>query len=123
MDDDDIILDTLVKDLKELKYTGEMSIAYNGEEAQEIIGSQSIDFIICDYFMPGVSGKDFLTYVRSKPKYKDIPFLMLTSNNDFETVNECIELGVSNYLLKPWNLADLEKKILSSWKKSYDIKM
>lgn len=121
VDDDALMLETLAKDLRKMEFKGVFQHACNGEEAIEMLAKHDIDFIICDYYMPEISGIEFLKYVRENKDYKEMPFIMLTSNNDIEQVNEVIEEGVSNYLIKPWTEEQLTKKIKSSWARSYKL--
>jgi two-component system chemotaxis response regulator CheY len=69
--------------------------------------------------MPGGSGLDLLKFVRSNPRFQKLPFLLLTTENDKDTIMQAIKLGVSAYLLKPWIHGELVAKIEACWKKHY----
>lgn len=118
IDDDESILNQLEQDLSKLGFKGKILRAINGEEAIEVISSQNYmsmpqRFVICDIVMPKKNGIEFLEEFRGvlDPK-KEVPFLLLTSRADKELVLKAIKLGVTQYLLKPWNDQLLMQKIV-----------
>ena len=48
-----------------------------------------------------MSGLEFLEKIKLDPAYSKIPILILTANNDRETIRKIINLGVTDYILKP----------------------
>jgi two-component system, chemotaxis family, chemotaxis protein CheY len=76
-----------------------------------------VDFIISDWNMPGKTGLDFLNWTRSQAVYKNLPFLILTTENEQAKIMSAISAGVSNFLLKPWEAEELSKKVLMCWQK------
>ena len=75
--------------------------AVDGFDAIKVLGSAPIDIIICDVMMPGCDGLQFLQLKSKYPEYKDIPVVMLTSEDDAETVVACLEAGASDHIRKP----------------------
>ncbi len=72
-------------------------------------GINGIQLVVCDMDMPEVSGIDVLERVRKDiPR---IPFLMLTANRSSDAVTKAAELGVSGYMVKPFQQADLQEKV------------
>lgn len=112
---------SLKKSLKNLGFRGEIFEADQVSLARDILTNNplylNMDFIISDVDMPGESGIDFLTYVKSSAKYSKIPFLILSAITNKGTVLDAIDKGVDNYLLKPWDDNSLLKKMESSWQK------
>lgn len=51
--------------------------------------------------MPKVSGIQVLEAVKSDPKLKSIPVVMLTSSNEGPDIERCFELGANSYIVKP----------------------
>lgn len=76
-----------------------------------------VEVILCDMNMPGASGLDFLKQVRSTPKGKNIPFLMITTEGAMKTVTEAVMAGVTGYLLKPLTQQNLYDKLGDAFKK------
>ncbi len=113
----------LVKsELRSYNMTGKMYEGENGNEGYKVLietvdTEMAVQFIICDMVMPEASGIDLLKKVRAHDQLKDVPFLMLTSESDRDTVMEALKEGTSNYLLKPWNKASFKEKLEFCWKK------
>ena len=83
----------------------------DAESALAKMQDRSYDLIISDWKMEPVSGLDFLKRVRANENLKSIPFLMVTAAGTTAEVAMAKEAGVSNYIVKPFNLATLRKKI------------
>ena len=85
--------------------------AKDGKDALELLGAKvEIDIIICDWNMPRMSGLELLQHVRTMDR--DMPFIMLTGRADSNSVKEARDLGVSDYLVKPFSPQDLERKLV-----------
>jgi CheY-like chemotaxis protein len=57
--------------------------------------------VLLDLKMPKVSGIQVLDAVKSNPKLKTIPVVMLTSSNEGPDIEKCFELGANSYIVKP----------------------
>ena len=100
----------------EKKYLEEMGFevveAEHGEEALKILEENSdIKLIILDWHMPVMNGYEFLKKVRANPKWNDIKIMMVTTENQQESVIEAIMAGANEYLMKPFDKEMLETKI------------
>jgi DNA-binding response OmpR family regulator len=89
--------------------------AEDGLKALEILKKNPVDIIISDWNMPNMTGEQFLIEVRSNPDWKNIPFLMITSEGSVEHVISAKHSGVSQYIVKPFTANELEEKIRKSW--------
>jgi two-component system chemotaxis response regulator CheY len=87
--------------------------AGDAESALEKMRGVPYGLIISDWMMEPVSGLDFLKQVRADRNLKDTPFLMVTAAGTTEEIVAAKEAGVSNYIVKPFSLATLKKKIHS----------
>lgn len=56
--------------------------------------------IVCDLHMPRMNGKEFVTAVRNDPRWRGIPIVMLTSDEDVEVELTLLNLGVSAFVSK-----------------------
>lgn len=70
----------------------------NGQEALEFIRNKQPDLVICDIMMPVMNGVELLAQVRRENL--GTAFIMLTVMNDFEFIQQAMELGASGYVLK-----------------------
>lgn len=85
--------------------------AYDGEEGIETIekNKDNIDLIILDLIMPNKDG--FYVLEEMKKRGINIKTIVATSYNAAEVIREVSEYGVSYYILKPFDLETLEKRI------------
>lgn len=73
----------------------------------------TIDLIISDVVMPRMDGIDLLAAVRSDKKLAKVPFFLLTAENSREQITRALELGVTDYIIKPFTATVLEQKLRS----------
>jgi DNA-binding NtrC family response regulator len=81
-----------------------VSLAADGNEAWQIIGSEEIDMVITDLRMPGMSGEELLKKISSA--YPTVPVLILTGHGTIESAVSAIRDGAYDFLTKP---VDLER--------------
>ncbi len=106
-----------IHQLSQMGFKGNVFQASNVSEAKTVVAQEKIDFILSDWNMPEESGYDFLLAVRAMPKYKNTPFLMVTTVDDVGDMLNAINAGASNYLVKPWKPEDFEEKLKYAWEK------
>lgn len=86
--------------------------AENGEIALETLDQiESPNVIVLDLNMPKVNGIEFLQILKSNPKLKYIPILVMSSSSNRQDIKKCFEIGVSGYIIKPLRYEDYQKKI------------
>lgn len=90
---------------------GKIFEAENGDVALEMLRSVDgfADMVICDWNMPRTTGLDVLREVRTT--YPDMPFLMVTGRDDFASVTQARDHGVTAYIRKPFSSTEIEKKL------------
>lgn len=87
--------------------------ASNGQEAIEIFNSNlDYDLLLLDLIMPVKDGISVLDYMKKHNINKRV--IVMTSYNEEETIRDVSEYGVRYYALKPFDLTDLESKIVMS---------
>lgn len=106
----------VVESLMLFGFNGEFSQAYSLRDAKHILETKKIDFIICDWNLPDGEGFTLLKAIRKLKKFNEIPFLMMTANDDVEHMLKSSRHGGSEYLVKPFDTEDLRMKIIESWK-------
>ena len=78
--------------------------AKDGFDALEILGLAETppDIILLDMEMPRMDGYELLTALRGQPQWADIPVVMITSRAGDKHRRKAMELGASDYLIKPY---------------------
>ncbi len=89
--------------------------AENGEKALARFLSFQCDGIVTDLRMPVMDGLTFVREVRKRNA--SVPIIAISSANDRENVMAAIESGVNDYLIKPFAVDDIRKKLqrLVNW--------
>ena len=77
-------------------------VAKDGKEGIDMIIKNHPDLIICDVIMPEMDGFDVLRSIGDMIKKDHIPFIFLTARSEKSDVQTGIELGASDYLVKPF---------------------
>ncbi len=84
--------------------------AENGREAVEVLNmnpNSPPDIIVSDIMMPHMDGFELLEYVRQRENWVTIPFVFLTALGDKADVHHGRNLGVDEYVVKPFDTDDL----------------
>lgn len=80
-------------------------------------GPTPFTLVLSDLNMPGPSGLDFLKQVRETDKFKALPFILITTESEKQAVIQAAMSGVSAYVVKPFNVETLTKRLQEAWKK------
>ena len=88
--------------------------ASDGLEGQEVLQNhyEDIGLILLDWNMPGMNGMELLIEIKKEPKYSDIPVMMVTTESEKENIVRAIKAGAVHYVVKPFTMEELIKKIL-----------
>lgn len=87
--------------------------ATDGANGLEVLSHhhEEVCIILLDWNMPGMNGIEFLEAINSKPFFRNIPIIMVTTEAEKSNVVRALKLGVKNYILKPFTDAELVLKI------------
>jgi EAL domain-containing protein (putative c-di-GMP-specific phosphodiesterase class I)/CheY-like chemotaxis protein len=85
--------------------------AGSGEEALSVIERQSVDAVVVDMGMPGMSGVDVITALRRDRATATLPILLMTGSGDHDTVLLALETGADDFLAKPVRLDELVARV------------
>jgi two-component system chemotaxis response regulator CheY len=88
-----------------------IALASSGEEAKAVLLTESINLILCDWYMSPTDGFEVLKFVRASEKLKYIAFIMVTGESTKERVIDAIHAGVDDYLVKPLTTLQIESKV------------
>lgn len=70
-----------------------------------------VNLVITDYCMPGMTGYDLLKKIKETSSLKDIPVVIMSSENVPSRINRCLEEGAEEFFLKPVQLSDMNRLI------------
>jgi DNA-binding response OmpR family regulator len=97
---------------KQLNAAGyEVTVAADGLAALMQLERLKPDLIIIDILMPKLNGLDFARAVRGQEATRNIPTIFLTAKDDPQSMVEGINAGARYYVTKPFDMADLIKKV------------
>ena len=109
IDDEMISLEFFEVMLSKLGFVVEK--AENGEEGFAIIKKFFPDLIIMDNIMPKMSGWELTKILKADPKFREIPIIMLSALDDVKDKVEGFELGIDDYITKPFNFSEVLARI------------
>ncbi|KAL0917662.1 hypothetical protein M5K25_012741 [Dendrobium thyrsiflorum] len=120
---DDSLLDRKVVErlLNKSEEGFEVITVDNGKKAMDILGlneaetepaainDQSIDIVLTDYCMPGMTGYDLLKAVKGQSFPKPIPVVVMSSENEPQRISRCRAIGAEDFILKPIQIKDVQR--------------
>lgn len=125
-DPNDVLL--VARAFRKAEVLAQIHVVNDGEQAVHYLnGSSSLAtrdqfplplLVLLDLKLPRKSGIEVLEWVRSHPRLKRIPVVMLTSSRQPIDINRAYDLGVNAYLVKPVNfdaLVEMLKTVGSFW--------
>ncbi len=97
--DDDRSLLSIIDGVLSDEYA--VSLASSAEEAFEITANTSVDLILMDVMMPGLSGIQACIGLKADPATADIPVIFLTGVEDDDVEEACLDAGGADFISKP----------------------
>lgn len=108
--DDDPAVETMLRAL--LSEVAMLVTVGDASQAIEAIAHYAPDLVLLDHEMPGeIKGLGLLEKLRAMPEYATLPVMMLTSSNAPETVMRALMAGASDYIVKPFDPAQVTEKV------------
>lgn len=104
------------KTLKNLAFSN-ITECKNGIEAWETLQNGGFQLIISDWNMPECTGIELLEKVRTDGSLGKLPFVLLTAEAETVQVQEALEKGVDNYIVKPFSADTLKTKLEQTFAK------
>lgn len=109
VDDDEELRDVMQIFFKKMNYA--VHAAANAESARKWLSSNSPNLILLDIMMPDGNGLDLCRWIRSQPKFREVPVLVASAIEDEETVQDALEMGAADFIHKPYKLELLKEKV------------
>jgi CheY-like chemotaxis protein len=109
VDDEKLIRTVLARLLANLGC--EVLLAESGEEAVEMLRAETVDLVLTDINMPGMGGIELLVSLKDAPETREIPVIVISSQDDASSVVRSIELGAEDHVSKPFEQVVLGARI------------
>jgi DNA-binding response OmpR family regulator len=109
VDDDEIVCSIAADSL--ISWGFKVMVKHNGLDALTWCAGRMPDFIILDMKMPNVDGLTFMSTLHKMSNGKKPKVIASTGLRDPETVIKLRDIGISAYLVKPYNMAALKDKL------------
>jgi len=110
--DDSDAIRLVLKDILSIGKHTVVAEATNGEEAVDLFFKTSPDLLLLDLAMPKKDGLTVLKEILAKNSQAKI--VLITASEDQKTINQCLQLGASSYISKPFDFNDVLKQINNS---------
>ena len=88
--------------------------ASSGFEALRVLPTRQVDLIVTDINMPDINGLELISFVRANPNYRQIPVIIITTENSAEDRKRGMELGAREYLVKPFTIEQLRRAVAAT---------
>ncbi len=109
VDDDGLQFHQITLALAQSSY--EVIYAASGIEALTILHKRRPDLILMDINLPGSNGISLTRRIKAIPNYSTIPIVMVTGESEGNVVEECLDAGAVDFLVKPIQKATLVAKL------------
>lgn len=91
----------------------EIAFAHDGAETLAKVAEFQPDLILLDIMMPKMSGYEVCQRLKSDPKTKNIPVLMVTALAEMGDIERAVQAGAADFLTKPVNKLELTTRVRS----------
>lgn len=88
--------------------------ATNGQEALDVLSQSPLDLVITDINMPVMNGFELLENLKKQPKLKRLPVIFVTTEGRDEYITKAKDMGVENFIKKPFHPEDLKNVIFET---------
>jgi len=107
--DDSEIMRNLIRKLLEMEGYDNFMEADSG--AQAMLKLADADLVLTDLNMPGMNGALLIREIRQSDLYHHMPICVITSQNNVDTVENILRMGVDDYIAKPFDKKRLIQKV------------
>ncbi|KAJ8497427.1 hypothetical protein OPV22_007979 [Ensete ventricosum] len=108
VDDSSVDRAMIARILRSSKYR--VTTVDSGKKALELLVLEpDVNMIITDYWMPEMTGYELLKRVKESSELREIPVVIMSSENVPNRINRCLEEGAEDFLLKPVRPSDVSR--------------
>ncbi|KAJ6374208.1 hypothetical protein OIU78_029836 [Salix suchowensis] len=84
-------------------------LGLDGEKSSVGFNDLKINLIMTDYSMPGMTGYELLKKIKESSVFREIPVVIMSSENILTRIDRCLEEGAEEYIIKPVKLSDVKR--------------
>lgn len=117
IEDDAVLGNAMSSSLTSANYAVDWS--RSGKEGYLASLNQVYDVILLDLGLPHLNGFEIIRHTRSNQI--NVPIIVLTANDSLEDIVKALDLGADDYLIKPFNLQELQARIRAQLRRSHTI--
>jgi len=85
--------------------------ARDGAEAMELLEAGDLELVMTDIEMPRADGFELIERLRSDPRGRAIPVIVISGHTELDGIAHCIKMGAEDYLPKPFNRVILKARV------------
>ncbi len=112
---EDNVLNQKVVSFNLRKFNYEVVAVTNGIDALKLLSEENFSLILMDLMLPGMNGYEITREIRKKEKQaaaeKEIPIIAITANTLDNDRQKCFDVGMNEYLSKPFTVEELLQKV------------
>ncbi len=82
-----------------------------GFEALKVLPRYNFNLILTDINMPDINGLELINFIRQNPNYANTPLFIISTESSAQDREKGLKLGANEYIVKPFNPADLQKLV------------
>ena len=109
VDDEPVVRNAIKRIFEKEEY--KVLLAQNGMEFSKIIEETIPDLIILDVNLPWVSGYELCELLKNHPKLSHLPVAFISGNTAEEDINKGLEVGAEEYITKPFDVDEIQRKV------------
>ncbi|OAY47707.1 two-component response regulator ARR5 isoform X2 [Manihot esculenta] len=84
-------------------------LGLDGDKSSVGFSDLKVNLIMTDYSMPGMTGYELLKKIKESSAFREIPVVIMSSENILARIDRCLEEGAEEYLVKPVKLSDVKR--------------
>jgi two-component system chemotaxis response regulator CheY len=85
--------------------------AGSGFEALKLLPTREFNLVITDVNMPDINGLELIHFIKTNPRYTDIPLIIVSTERSEEDKKRGMSLGAMAYVTKPFKAHELQEVI------------
>jgi len=88
--------------------------AEDGRQALDMLAEQPFDVVLLDLVMPELDGFQVLEQMKADSRLRELPVIVISALDDMDSILRCVEMGATDYLPKPFDVALLRARLNAS---------